>query len=245
MTASTTPTATLLTEKELAELDRFLSSDVTADQVMMVDTLDGYLTAIALGPTTLPASRWLPGVWGPKETDTPKFASAAQAEHITDLIQRHMNGIIDRLHEDADRFEPLLDTVSYQDKETEYLDGAMWSYGFLAGLALARKDWQPLFENEGAMEALLPIYLLGADDITPQQRALTKTPDQREQLAKQIAASVATLYRFWFPYREAILERQVAKSVQTAAIKVGRNDPCPCGSGKKFKKCCGAAAELH
>jgi SEC-C motif-containing protein len=23
--------------------------------------------------------------------------------------------------------------------------------------------------------------------------------------------------------------------------KVGRNDPCPCGSGKKYKKCCGAA----
>ena len=24
--------------------------------------------------------------------------------------------------------------------------------------------------------------------------------------------------------------------------KVGRNDPCPCGSGKKYKKCCGAVA---
>ncbi|MEK9984096.1 MAG: SEC-C metal-binding domain-containing protein [Opitutae bacterium] len=24
--------------------------------------------------------------------------------------------------------------------------------------------------------------------------------------------------------------------------KVGRNEPCPCGSGKKFKKCCGRAA---
>jgi hypothetical protein len=24
------------------------------------------------------------------------------------------------------------------------------------------------------------------------------------------------------------------------AMKTGRNDPCPCGSGKKFKKCCGA-----
>ena len=23
-------------------------------------------------------------------------------------------------------------------------------------------------------------------------------------------------------------------------IKIGRNDPCPCGSGKKYKKCCGA-----
>jgi uncharacterized protein len=28
------------------------------------------------------------------------------------------------------------------------------------------------------------------------------------------------------------------------APKPGRNDPCPCGSGKKYKKCCGAAT-LH
>jgi preprotein translocase subunit SecA len=27
-----------------------------------------------------------------------------------------------------------------------------------------------------------------------------------------------------------------------AAGRVGRNDPCPCGSGKKFKKCCGKTA---
>ncbi len=27
-------------------------------------------------------------------------------------------------------------------------------------------------------------------------------------------------------------------SENTVAVKVGRNDPCPCGSGKKFKKCC-------
>ena len=27
--------------------------------------------------------------------------------------------------------------------------------------------------------------------------------------------------------------------VRRAEPKVGRNDPCPCGSGKKFKKCCG------
>jgi preprotein translocase subunit SecA len=28
--------------------------------------------------------------------------------------------------------------------------------------------------------------------------------------------------------------------VKTKAQKVGRNDPCPCGSGKKYKKCCGS-----
>lgn len=30
------------------------------------------------------------------------------------------------------------------------------------------------------------------------------------------------------------------ESVRRDAPKVGRNDPCPCGSGKKYKKCCGA-----
>ena len=29
---------------------------------------------------------------------------------------------------------------------------------------------------------------------------------------------------------------------QAVSSKVGRNDPCPCGSGKKYKKCCGAGA---
>ncbi|HET7838576.1 MAG TPA: YchJ family protein [Rectinemataceae bacterium] len=34
----------------------------------------------------------------------------------------------------------------------------------------------------------------------------------------------------------------ITETVVRAAPKVGRNDPCPCGSGKKYKKCCGAAA---
>jgi preprotein translocase subunit SecA len=41
--------------------------------------------------------------------------------------------------------------------------------------------------------------------------------------------------------------RQVSSSAHTSeprrnAPKVGRNDPCPCGSGKKYKKCCGGAS---
>ena len=40
-------------------------------------------------------------------------------------------------------------------------------------------------------------------------------------------------------------EVQPPKPVVRATPKTGRNDPCPCGSGKKFKKCCGAASTLH
>jgi len=28
-------------------------------------------------------------------------------------------------------------------------------------------------------------------------------------------------------------------------MKVGRNEPCPCGNGKKYKKCCGGPTRLH
>jgi preprotein translocase subunit SecA len=35
-------------------------------------------------------------------------------------------------------------------------------------------------------------------------------------------------------------DMQVTQIVRSGE-KVGRNDPCPCGSGKKYKKCCGAA----
>lgn len=39
--------------------------------------------------------------------------------------------------------------------------------------------------------------------------------------------------------RELYLEQKRSRTVVKEA-KIGRNDPCPCGSGKKFKKCCGA-----
>jgi uncharacterized protein len=56
---------------------------------------------------------------------------------------------------------------------------------------------------------------------------------------------VAAIYRYWLPYRQAVHERLLAATMRRSAPKVGRNDPCPCGSGKKFKKCCGAAEKVH
>lgn len=54
---------------------------------------------------------------------------------------------------------------------------------------------------------------------------------KRAEIAKQKAASVASVGG------ETVKKRPVVKK---AAEKIGRNDPCPCGSGKKYKKCCGA-----
>lgn len=241
MSNPTAPIVTIqppLTESELNELDRFLASPATSDEVMMLDTLDGYLTALTLGPAELPTETWLPSIWGPAADDVPEFKDADQAQRITDLIMRHRDGIAWALDYAPDDIDPIFDTVSYQDKSREFLDGEMWAYGFLEGIARARAAWQPLFADQQAMAALTPIYILGSDDLTPEQQAASNTPAKREALTRQISASIGTLWRFWHPEHRPKAEL-ASVPVRRADAKVGRNDPCPCGSGKKWKKCCG------
>lgn len=236
----TAPLSFSLSAKERDELNNFLLSEATSDETMMLDTLDGFLTAIVIGPVSLRPSLWLPKVWGPKVSDEPAFETMEQAQHILDLILRHMNGILESLRHDADAHVPIFDTLVYENDLREYVDGEMWAHGFMAGISLCRKDWQPFFDDPDAMAVLRPMHLLGSDDITPEETALTETPEQREEIGKQIPASVARIYRYWQPVRPAELEHMGAATIQRDQPKVGRNDPCPCGSGKKFKKCCGA-----
>ncbi len=232
-----------LSQEEMDELDDFLMSDDTSDETMALETLDGYLTAIVSGPVMLKLNDWLPGVWGPTENDKPVFRTMAQAKRIVDLILRHMNGIIGSLQDDPNTFEPVFGIRIY--KKREYVDGEMWAYGYMCGIELCRKQWQSFFDDPNGLIVLRPIHLLGSDDVTPEEESLTETPEQREELSKQIPASVGWIYSYWLPYRQAVFERTVATTIQRDQPKIGRNDPCPCGSGLKFKKCCGISASLH
>ena len=234
-----------LSDEEIDELDRFLLSDARSERTMTLDMLDGYFTAIVAGPSTIPPSQWLPGVWGDSEDDAPKYESMEEAQQVMELLLRHMNGIVWDLQDDPDAFEPMIPAMKYENDPHEYLDGEMWAYGFVTAMNLCRGDWQPLFDDPAGEAALRPIYLLGAEELTEEEEQLTLLPKQREELAEQIAASVAAIYRFWLPRRAVAHERLIAETVRRAEPKVGRNDLCPCGSGKKFKKCCGAAPTLH
>jgi uncharacterized protein len=55
----------------------------------------------------------------------------------------------------------------------------------------------------------------------------------REECEENLPQAVTNIYRFW------IAQRGV-KTIRREDARIGRNDPCPCGSGKKFKKCCSA-----
>lgn len=109
-------------------------------------------------------------------------------------------------------------------------------------MRLCWKDWQPLLSTPQGQAWFRPIALLGEDNYGADQDELTRTPAMRAALAQQIPQSVLAMHAHWLPLRLAMHQREVAKSLQPS---VGRNDPCPCGSSKKFKKGCGAAADLH
>ena len=97
-----------LSEDELVELDSFLMSEATSYETMSIDRLDGYLTAIVIGPTMLSFSQWFPGIWGLDEKeDAPDFESREEAQHILELIVRQMNGIVSEFNDDPDEVEPI------------------------------------------------------------------------------------------------------------------------------------------
>ena len=88
------------------------------------------------------------------------------------------------------------------------------------------------------------------DAISPQILAQAKAPGQRELIIgiyrKMLVAGVDVsddkAVKKWMQKHPEVLQGGETVKIETVrrdAPKVGRNDPCPCGSGKKFKKCCG------
>lgn len=228
-----------LSDTEFDVLDKFLLYGVESDERMTIDMMDGFLHAIAIGPTSFHPKQWLPKVWGTEEM-MPPLESIEKLNHILGLVMRQFNSIISGLETDPREIAPTWATSNFRGKD--YDDAEGWAHGFVEGMRLCWKDWQPLLSTPEGQAWLRPIGLLGEDDFAPEQDELTKTPAKRQKLALQIPEAVLAMHAYWLPLRHAVYEREVAKTLQP---KVGRNEPCPCGSGKKFKKCCGAAADLH
>jgi uncharacterized protein len=72
-------------------------------------------------------------------------------------------------------------------------------------------------------------------DEDPEMRPKPISPEKREEVIVHMAAGLLGAYGYFRGASAHTSERR------RNAPKIGRNDPCPCGSGKKYKKCCGGA----
>jgi uncharacterized protein len=221
-----------LSDKEFDELDKFLLSDRCADDGMTMDSLHGYLTAIVIGPEMVPMQEWLPRVWGASSKNGPVFKNDKEAQRIMNLIARFMNEIAITFEVAPKEYEPLF--CEHDVDGRMLIDGEGWAWGFWEGIDLRAEAWEPIWSSNLA-EMVEPIYLLGAEEIEESEMELVEDPVQRHKLAIALEAAIPEVYKFWLPHRTSGVA-----PVERDTPKVGRNDPCPCGSGKKYKKCCGA-----
>ena len=225
-----------LSEGEIAELDEFLMSDATPEQCMDISTLDGFLTSLVIGPELVPASVWLKVLWG--GGTEPAFESSAQAQRVIGLIMRRFN-VISGMFDEPPEFAPILYEREVAGKS--YWSADDWCWGFLAGIRLASKGWQPLLEDEDNRPALLPIVPLGGEDGWELLEADPDSEAAAQATLDDLEPAVVAISRYWSGEwrRQSAILRQA--SIRPRNLRVGRNEPCPCGSGGKYKRCCATA----
>jgi uncharacterized protein len=175
-----------LNDEEYDQLDELLAQ--MGPQSMDVAKLEGFLTALVVGPAEVAQANWLPRVWG----------GAAGNGEATALVLRHHDYMRVWMQKDPGSFEPIYECGGSWTAQA-------WCAGFLEGVEVAAEAWAPLRAQQPAL--LVPFQ----PPINP----------------AKVTPSVIKINAFFH-------------APQPKAAKAGRNDPCPCGSGLKFKKCCGA-----
>jgi uncharacterized protein len=99
--------------------------------------------------------------------------------------------------------------------------------------------WAELMDDEEHGGCLVPMMMLYHEhDEDRKMRPKPISPEQREDVIAHMAVGLLGAYQYFRAQREADLGVH-APDPRRKASKVGRNDPCPCASGKKYKKCCG------
>ncbi|WP_313683365.1 YecA family protein [Pantoea sp.] len=217
-----------LTEKELNWLEEMLEKYGNEHSVVDVAELDGMLTALLSGPNDIEPSEWLVAMWGGQKY-IPKWSSEREMDRFMTLTFQHMNDIAERLSEFPDQFDPLFGTREMEGQEFTVVEE--WCFGYMRGVTL--DDWSTL--PQAQQPALEAIALHGSEENFAKLDGFS--PEQFEASIEAILPAALQLHDYWQEQRLA--QPEPAPQVPYfAGEKVGRNDPCPCGSGKKYKQCC-------
>ena len=230
-----------LTDAELERLTAVLKR-FGDKRAMNLEQLDGFLSALICCPDLVPPSEYLPEIWGDDVVLEDRLPAKPVLEDFLSLIMRHWNAIVDTLQSD-DVYMPLL----LEDENGDW-HANDWATGFLRGMNLRKEHWAELLDDEKHGGSLVPIFALAHEHSPDPAMRPYKEPvsaELRETLIVGAAAGMNKIYHYFEAQR--LLENDPLGNMTTfrrAMPKIGRNEPCPCGSGKKFKHCCGMT-NLH
>jgi uncharacterized protein len=234
MTSLFTP----LSYDEIDDLADFLDG-LPSPEAMNIERLDGFLCALFVGPDPVMPSEYWPYIVGSDmdEDSEPAFETVEHANAIMQLVARHWNTIAQALNND-ELYLPLV-----LDDENGNARGNDWAEGFMHGVAIRNTSWQPLLDDEEHAVAIVPMLAL-ANESDPElkQQFAPLLSEDREQILEMMADGLGEIFDYFAPLR-ARSAAPVVNPVVRSQPKIGRNEPCPCGSGKKYRQCC--LAKMH
>lgn len=223
--------------RRLEALEDALKALPEESDAMTLGEIDGFIAGILVCPVEIPAEEWLGLLWRDLADDgKTQLVSDADAAALSRRILDHHRLTSLGLRAAEEEYAP----VFYLEDETDDVIWEPWVTGFAEAMQVRMDSWGAITGtgDEKAIEAFNGMLSLARLAMRPDLKAPLSDADA------ELVAEAPDLLAVWtetlFDWRMAFRPDPVQRPVQV--VKIGRNDPCPCGSGRKYKKCCGVNA---
>ncbi|MCP3951323.1 MAG: UPF0149 family protein [Desulfobacterales bacterium] len=221
------------------------NTNVMAKQSIGLHQACGFTLAVAGAPETILELEWLPRLF--KEDRLPDFSTVSEKETTLELLvglRQHWTDQIAR-QEAEDALLDLPEGCYFVTGKGPSQSVRDFCKGYLSGYRWLQKAWdlvvqdmdegdrEKLVHNATIMACLTLLYSDGkGEKATMPDRELPMKPAKAWHL---LPALLIETGGFGLDRQKTVPGAEQAPGVNE---KIGRNAPCPCGSGKKYKKCC-------
>ena len=211
-------------EAARSRLMELLDAKSEAHNTMRCDEVQGFMMALLSGPDALNPTNWLPEILGEESLFDAK--ERTEIERLVMAMAADMRMKLD---------EKILPDLWFYEDEAGNPDFYTWCNAYLYALDIVPTDWFEAVDQEEFEDLFYPIMALGGiyDDEENGEVILHLNEKELTQLESDLPHVLLDIYWYW----QAIINKP--QTVRREGEKVGSNDPCPCGSGKKYKACCG------
>ena len=211
-------------EAARSRLMELLDDKSEAHNTMRCDEVQGFMMALLSGPDALNPTNWLPEILGEESLFDAK--ERTEIERLVMAMAADMRMKLD---------EKILPDLWFYEDEAGNPDFYTWCNAYLYALDIVPTDWFEAVDQEEFEDLFYPIMALGGIYDDEENGEVISHLNEKEltQLESDLPHVLLDIYWYW----QAIINKP--QTVRREGEKVGRNDPCPCGSGKKYKACCG------
>lgn len=225
-----------LTIQQLLKLDEFLQKNSgKKKKERNLFWMDGYLAAICSSPRVVMPSEWQPNIMQDIE-----FESMEKAQEIFGLMMLFYNSTVQSIQDCS--HTPIYDKINFtkkkkkaskdsNEKKSKIKSIELWCNAYLEGTRLSNPE---VLQNKEMILEITPI-------IAGSQIANEKWEEGElniDDFIEQIPLSVRNIYQMCNKSQKGAMQQSNSSPINEAGKLPHRNDPCFCGSGKKFKKCC-------